>query len=114
MSAKRALAGLINDGKGTEQDRFEATDLYIEVGLSGDHEVQRALGSRYESDGYVRTGVDLIESYAWYNVSAASGNEGAVKGRAGVEAKLASVEIARAHKRSRELLKEIEANKAKK
>lgn len=114
VSATRALAGLMDNGNGTEMDKFKATKFYIKVGLSGDHEVQRALGCRFETPGYVLSGVDLIESYAWYNVSAASGNEGAIKGRTDVEAKLKPAEIALAHKRSRELLKEIEANKAKK
>jgi TPR repeat protein len=114
ISATRALAALTDVGRGTEMDRCEATLLYIKVGLAGDDEVQRALGSRFENEGYVLSGVDLIEAYAWYNVSAASGNEGAIKGRANLESKLKPAEITLAHRRSRELLKEIEANTAKK
>jgi TPR repeat protein len=95
-------------------DWYEATLLYLKVGLAGDVEVQRALGFRYETEGYVLSGVDLIEAYAWYNVSAASGNEGAIKGRAKLESRLKPAEITMAQRRSRELLKEIEANKVKK
>ena len=56
---------------------------------------------------------DLKESYAWHNIVAATGDEEASKLRAALEASEKPEWIAAAQKRSRELLKELEAITAK-
>ena len=58
--------------------------------------------------------IDLVESYAWYNIGASAGDDQSAKSREEVAASLSAEQLIAAQKRSRELLVEIEAKKAKK
>jgi uncharacterized protein len=93
-----------NPGDGTLQKRNA---------LAGDVASQFSVAERYRSgvNGFER---DIVEAYAWYNVCAASGYQEAIAARDRLEGQMISTQKATAQKRSRELLKEIEANKAKK
>ncbi len=93
-----------NPGDGTLQKRNA---------LAGDVASQFSVAERYRSgiNGFEQ---DIVEAYAWYNVCAASGYQEAIAARDHLEGQMISTQKATAQKRSRELLNEIEANKAKK
>jgi TPR repeat protein len=93
-----------NPGDGTLQKRNA---------LAGDVTSQFSVAERYRSgvNGFEQ---DAVEAYAWYNVCAASGYQEAIAARDRLEGQMISTQKATAQKRSRELLKEIEANKTKK
>jgi TPR repeat protein len=112
IEAKKRLGSLYHDGKGVAVDLKKASELYLEVAISGDVECQRVMGIRYQQG--LGVPADYVEAYAWYNVCAASGDELAAKSRESLAQNLQADQVAAAQKRSRELLKEIEAKKAKK
>jgi TPR repeat protein len=112
IKAKKSLGNLCHYGKGVLQDSAHASKLYLEVAISGDVECQRVMGSRYQQGLGVPS--DYVEAYAWYNVCAASGDELAAKSRESLAQNLQADQVTAAQKRSRELLAEIEAKKAKK
>ena len=112
IEAKKRLGGLYHDGKGVATDLAMASKLYLEVAISGDVECQRVMGSRYQQG--LGVPADYVEAYAWYNVCSASGDELAAKSRESLAQNMLADQIAAAQKRSRELLAEIEAKKAKK
>ena len=93
-----------NPGDGTLQKRNA---------LAGDVASQFSVAERYRSgvNGFEQ---DAVEAYAWYNVCAASGNQEAAAARDRLEFQITSIQTASAQKRSRELLRQIEVNKAKK
>jgi hypothetical protein len=55
---------------------------------------------------------DIIEAYAWYNLSGANGFELGRKNLAALEKTMASTLVIEAQKRTKELLKEIESTSA--
>jgi TPR repeat protein len=57
---------------------------------------------------------DLSEAYAWYNVAASNGDSQASASREEIAKSLNAEQVLAAQKRSREILKEIEAKNAKK
>jgi TPR repeat protein len=112
VPAKKNLGYMYAEGKGVKSDDTVASGLYLEAAYEGDAECQRVIGSRYKMGiGLPR---DPTEAYAWYNIAAASGDEQAIKARKELEDVLDSGVASSGQKRSRELLKEIEAKKAKK
>lgn len=112
IGAKKNLGYMYVEGKGVAADPVLASKLYLEVAYTGDIECQRVIGSRFQQGIGVPT--DLVESYAWYNVCASNGDELSAKSRESLARQLSADQIAAAQKRSRELLAEIEAKKAKK
>lgn len=83
---------------------------YLRGAIAGDLFCQRMVALYYE----MGAGAFVMyknEAYAWYNILAATGDAEAAQSRDQLES---LVDAAFAQKRSRELLKEIEANKAKK
>lgn len=112
VQAKKSLGNLYVEGKGVAVDFEKASKLYREAAILGDIECQRVTGDRYQQGLGVTA--DYVEAYAWYNVCAASGDELAAKSRESVAQHLQADQVAAAQKRSRELLAEIEAKKAKK
>jgi TPR repeat protein len=112
VEAKVSLGNLYNDGKGVATDFEKASKLYLEAAISGHVECQRVMGSRYQQG--LGVPADNVEAYAWYNVCAANGDELAAKSRESLAQVLQADQIASAQKRSRELLKDIEAKKTKK
>ncbi len=93
-------------------DPVMASKLYLEVAMAGDVECQRVMGVRYQHGFGVST--DLEEAYAWFNIAASNGDSQAAGLREDVAKSLVEERVLSAQKRSRELLKEMEAKKAKK
>lgn len=112
VDAKKSLGNLYGEGKGVAVDLGKASKLYREAAVLGDVECQRVMGSRYQQG--IGVMADNVEAYAWYNVCAASGDELAAQSRESVGQQMAPHQVSAAQKRSRELLAEIEAKKAKK
>ena len=110
--AKKNLGNLYQSGEGVPQDLIRASKLFLEVAVSGDVECQRVIGVRYQLG--IGFPIDLVESYAWYNIGASAGDDQSAKSREEVAASLSAEQLIAAQKRSRELLVEIEAKKAKK
>ena len=108
------LAGMYDAGKGVARDRVEASRLYLKAALKGDVASQKVMAKRYAL-GQELGGItlDLKEAYAWHNIVAATGDEEAAKSRAALETSEKPEWIAAAQKRTRELLKELEAIKGK-
>ena len=112
VDAKKNLGSLYQSGEGVPQDLIQASKLFLEVASLGDVECQRITGLRYQLG--VGLPIDLIESYAWYNIGASAGDEQSAKSREAVAASFSAEQLVVAQKRSRGLLKDIEAKKAKK
>jgi len=90
-----------------------ARTYHLKASLAGHVTSQFSTAERYRSgiNGFEQ---DAVEAYAWYNVCAASGNQEAAAARDRLEGQIISTQKAAGQKRSRELLAEIEAKKAKK
>ncbi len=112
IDAKKSIANLYDTGGEVGYDAAMASKLYLEVALTGDVWSQRLLGFRYRNGNGLS--VDAVESYAWFNVCASSGDSVAAMERDEAAKTLSRAQILAAQKRSREILKEIEAKKAKK
>jgi TPR repeat protein len=100
------LAGVF-DGLGYHS---RAAGLYERAALRGVTEAQVKMGFHNLRSG----SIDVAEAYAWFNVGAASGDTPAASMRDKLEEGYSPETITRGQKRSREILKEIEAKKAKK
>jgi len=111
VHAKKSLGNLYGEGKGVVVDLEKASKLYREAAILGDIECQRVMGSRYQQG--IGLLADNVEAYAWYNVCAASGDEPAAQSRESLGQQMVPHQVSAAQKRSRELLAEIEAKKAK-
>jgi TPR repeat protein len=120
MEAKKSLGSMYDDGNVVDVDRVTASKYYLEVALSGDVDYQRLMGVRFQEglgvsgDANPDLSGDLNEAYAWFNVAASNGDSRAAGLREDVAKSLDTEWILAAQKRSREILKEIEAKKAKK
>jgi TPR repeat protein len=120
MEAKKSLGSMYDDGNVVDVDRVTASKYYLEVALSGDVDYQRLMGVRFQEglgvsgDANPDLSGDLNEAYAWFNIAASNGDTQAAGLREDVAKSLDSERILAAQKRSREILKEIEAKKAKK
>jgi TPR repeat protein len=90
-----------------------ARSYHLKASMAGHVYSQFSVAERYRS-GINGFEIDTVEAYAWYNVCAASGNPDAVAARDFLEGQMISTQKSAAQKRSRELLRQIEANKAKK
>jgi TPR repeat protein len=112
IDAKKSIANLYDTGGEVGYDATMASKLYLEVALTGDVWSQRLLGFRYRNGNGLS--VDSVESYAWFNVCASSDDSVAAMERDEAAKTLTRAQILAAQKRSREILKEIEAKKAKK
>lgn len=113
--AHRRFAMLYDDILGTGADLNVSCLYHLRAAMVGDAESQYVVGIRYRNgQGLAR---DRVEAYAWLNLASVS-NLPAYRARVEMEQqptmKLAPDDLARARARSRELLAEIEINKAKK
>jgi len=90
-----------------------ARSYHLKASLAGHVASQFSTAERYRSgiNGFEQ---DVVEAYAWYNVCAASDYQEAIAARDSLEGQMLPSQKAAGQKRSRELLKKIEANKAKK
>lgn len=107
------LGYLYDHTPGTLQNEQLAFKFYFKAAMAGDAESQNIIGRRfYEAKGVPR---DYVAAYAWFNLSAANSGNLASYMRDDVVGKLMlPSKIDEAQKLSRQLLAEIEANKAKK
>ena len=98
-------------GHGVPKDSTEAEKWFRKAAEQGYAQAQFNLGTLYANgDGVPK---DETEALAWYYIAAASGNDHAVMKRDTLERRLGQAMALLAQQRSREILKEIEANKAK-
>ncbi len=94
-------------------DYVLSRSYFLKASLAGHVASQFSTAERYRA-GINGFDQDTVEAYAWYNVCAASGYKDAIVARDYLEGQMISTQKAAAQKRSREILKEIEAKKAKK
>ena len=110
-SAQAAIGWMYEDGDGVTKDCAEAVKWYRKAANQGNASAQAAIGVMYENgDGVPK---DETEALAWYNIAAASGVDVAVKGRDALELHLGRQKSLAAQQRSKEILKKIEAAKAR-
>ena len=96
-------------GEGVPKDYIEAAKWYRKAAEQGLSPAQGMLGAMYaEGKGVPK---DEIEGLAWLNIAAAAGGAQAVKNRGIIENRLGRAATLSAQRRSREILKEIEAAK---
>lgn len=112
IRTKKQLALMYQQGLGVTLDLTQSFKLYLESAMSGDRESQLIVAAKYFSGLGVTK--DPSESYAWYNICAANGDEDSARARETIAKDLDFNQKRHAQKRSRELLAEIEAKKAKK
>ena len=105
------LGVMYDAGEGVAKDLIEAAKWYRKAAYQGDVLAQFNLGSAYANGKGVLK--DEIEALAWWNIAAASGNDEAVKNRDALEFALGRQMSVVAQQRSKEILKEIEAAKAR-
>jgi hypothetical protein len=109
--AQYALGVMYANGNGVVKDSMEAVRWYRKAADQGDARAQFNLGWMYANgDGVPR---DEIETLAWWNIAAASGNDVAATNRDAMELRLGRETTLVAQKRSKEILKEIKAAKAR-
>jgi TPR repeat protein/V8-like Glu-specific endopeptidase len=99
------------NGDGVAKNPTEAVKWYRKAAEQGDAYAQGNLGVMYyEGVGVLK---DEIEALAWFNISAASANDTAVRNRELLEHRLGREATLVAQQRSKEILKKIEATKAR-
>ena len=84
------------------EDAREAARWYRKAAEQGAAYAQFALGVAYEIGAGVPK--DAVQAYAWYNLSAAQGNEDAARNRTDLERYMTAAQIAQAQELSRELV----------
>lgn len=109
--AQVRLGGMYASGHGVRKDPMEAVKCYRKAVEQGNADAQLFLGLSYETGKGVLK--DEIEALAWYNINAVSGDERAVTIRDALERRLGQQSALVAQKRSKEILKQIEANQAR-
>ena len=108
--AQTSLGLRYASGDGVPKDEIKAVEWFRKAAEQGDAGAQCNLGWVYDfGEGVPK---DEIEALAWYSIAAAVGSEKAVKYREISEARLGRAGTLTAQRRSREILKEIEAAKA--
>lgn len=106
------LGEMYRDGEGVARDLNEAMYWFRKSAEAGNGGAQYDLGEMYEKgDGVVK---DQVEALAWYYISAAgrSWTYFVTKNRDALERRLGQQAALMAQQRSKEILKQIEANKA--
>ena len=110
-SAQINLGFMYYVGRGVPRNPTEAVKWWRMAAEQGDSSGQSNLANMYENgDGVPK---DEIEALAWNNIAAASGSDTAVKNRDALELRLGREMTLAAQQRSKEILKEIEAAKAR-
>jgi len=111
-SAQADLGIKCATGEGVAKDPAEAVKWFRKAAEQGVAGAQNNLGVADENGVGVLK--DEIEALAWFNISAIEGVGGALKNRDTLERKLGVAASLVAQKRSKEIFKEIEANKTAK
>jgi hypothetical protein len=110
-AAQACLGAAYRDGEGVPKDSAEAVKWFRKAADQGYSDAQFCLSAMYAAgDGVPK---DEIEALAWVNVAAASGNDSAVKYRDALELRLGREMTLAAQQRSKDILKSIEAAKAR-
>jgi len=97
-------------GSGVPQDFAEAFKWYKKAAFQGHMDAQVQVGICYFAGEVIPK--NSIEGYAWFNLAAFSGHAHVAEYFAALKNEITSEQIAAGQKRSKELLKQIEANKA--
>ena len=110
--AQTTLGVRYQKGRGVRKNYKEAVKWYHKAAEQGDAAGQYNLGLMYR----IGRGVpkDYVAAYAWFNLAAYNGMDLGSTNRDLIAKKMTPEQIAEAQKLSKELLKKIEANKAKK
>ncbi len=98
------------NGRGVRKNYKEAVKWYRKAAEQGNAEAQNNLGLMYRKGRGVPK--DYVAAYAWHSVD--KSNFMGEHSRAKIAKEMTPEQIAKAKELSKELLKEIEANKAKK
>ena len=109
--AQTTLGVRYANGRGVRKNYKEAVKWYRKAAEQGNAEAQNNLGLMYR----IGRGVpkDYVAAYAWYRLAAYSGVKGGSKSRETIAKEMTPEQFAEAQELSKELLKKIEANKAK-
>lgn len=107
------LGMLYAAGEGVAKDKEEAAKWYRKATEQGNALAQYRLGVAYDGGEGVGVLKDEIQALAWFNISAISGAEDAIHNRDLFERRLGPQATLLAQQRSKEILKLIEANKAR-
>lgn len=83
-------------------DLRPVAEAYLRSALLGSRSSQLKVASLYQEGQGMDA--DLIEAYAWFNIAAAGGNVEAERSREFIATRLSAGDLARAQKRSLELL----------
>ena len=110
--AQTTLGVRYANGRGVRKDYKEAIKWCRKAAEQGDAVGQYNLGLMYRKGRGVRK--DYVAAYAWYRLAAYSGFKGGSKSRETIAEEMTPEQIAKAQELSKELLKQIEANKAAK
>jgi TPR repeat protein len=108
--AQYVLALMYANGVGVPKDSAEAIKWYRQAAEQGYTWAQCNLGLMYANGEGVPK--DEIEGLAWCYISAAAGDEPAIKNREIIEGRLGREAMLLAQQRSKEIFKKIEALKA--
>ena len=100
------------NGRGVRKNYKEAVKWYRKAAEQGNAAGQYNLGLMYRKGRGVRK--DYVAAYAWYRLAAYSDFKGGSKSRETIANEMTPEQFAEAQELSKELLKRIEANKAKK
>ncbi len=98
-------------GIGVTRDYVEALKWYRLAAEQGAALAQNNLALMYATGRGVTR--DDVEAWAWFNMVAISGNKAAARNRDNLENRLGTQATLAAQRRSKELLKQIEAGKLK-
>lgn len=90
------LGGMYLSGSGVKQDFAQSLKLEQAAAEQGSAEAQYTLGQIYESGNPVVTR-DKTQALFWYGLSASSGDEQAIRKKAGLEDSLSADQIENAH-----------------
>ena len=97
------LAEMYLSGSGVKQDYAQALKLASAAAEQNSAEAQYTLGGMYERGQGVAP--DAVQALVWYSLSASSGDEQAIRKKAGLEASLAAGQLEQARKQEAEWIK---------
>lgn len=104
--AQFGLGVMYNSGDGLKRNGAEAIKWVRKAAVNGNPKAQSYIGVMYENgDGVPK---DEVEGLAWFSIAAVSGDQTSIGNRKTAEAGLGPELISAAHRRSLELLQEID------
>lgn len=97
------LGELYLTGRGVKQDDAQALKLELAAAEQGSEGAQYTLGGMYERGQGVPK--DSVQAHVWYGLSAASGDEQAIRKKAALETLMSSSQLQEAAQREKEWIK---------